>query len=160
MIFIEMGSKDESLHLEQFKEVSRIASLGLGPRLEYRLVLEAYRARRNADYRKAIIEAATALEICLTNRISEEFRKKSISFGAGLLEKLRTLGGRFDLLRLLEIPLPDKDYTRLIVKPRNCVVHRADFPSKPLANQVIAELEDLLRLFSPQLHEATGEDLS
>ena len=99
-IFLEMGGADESLHLEQFREASRIASLGMGPRLEYRLMLEAYSARRNADYRKAIIEAATGLEICLTNRISEEFKKQSIHFGDGLLDKFRTLGGRFDLIRL------------------------------------------------------------
>ena len=157
-ISIEMSSEDESLHLKQFEEASHFASLRLRPRLEYRLMLGAYRARRDADYRKALIEAATALEVCLTNRALEEFAKQGISFGKGLLEKFRTLNGRFELLRLLGVSLPSKSYKDLIVDPRNDVIHRADFPSKKLANQVIAEVEELLRLFSPQLHQPVGEN--
>jgi len=53
------------------------------------MLLEAYAARKNEDYRKAIIEAATALEICLTARISEEFDTLRISFGEQLLQKFR-----------------------------------------------------------------------
>ncbi|MBM4307278.1 MAG: hypothetical protein FJ123_11150 [Deltaproteobacteria bacterium] len=152
-ISIEMSSKDESLHLEQFSEAAQTASKGLLPRLHYRMLLEAYTARRNEDYRKAIIEAATALEACLTVRILEEFNAQGISFGEKLLQKFRMLGGRFELIRLLDISLPEKDYSTLIVNPRNDVIHRASFPDKKLANKIIAEVEELLNLFSPQLYE-------
>jgi hypothetical protein len=118
------------------------------------LLLEAYHARRNGDYRKAIIEAATALEICLSNCAKRELSTQGISFGAELLRrKFRMLSGRFELVRLLGIALPQKDYDKLIVKPRNEVIHLADFPSNSLSNRVIAEVEELLRLLSPQLHE-------
>ena len=110
-------------------------------------------ARRNEDYRKAIIEGATALEVCLTARILEEFDTQGISFGEKLLQKFRMLGGRFELIRLIGVSLPEKDYATLVINPRNDVVHRAAFPDKALANQVITEVEELLQLFSPQLHE-------
>lgn len=152
-ITIEMGGGDEFLHLKQLHEVAQFASSGFHPRLQYRMLLEAYSARRKKDYRKAIIEGAAALEVCLTARILEEFNTQGISFGEKLLQKFRMLGGRFELIRLLEISLPEKDYATLIVNPRNNVIHHATFPDKALANQVITEVEELLQLFSPQLHE-------
>lgn len=148
-----MSGADESLHLEQFKQAAQLSSNFFKPRLHYRMLLESYAARRNEDYRKAIIEAAAALEICLTMRIIEEFNTQNISFGEKLLQKFRMLGGRFELARLLGINLPDKDYVSLVMTPRNEVIHRASFPDKQLANQVITEVEELLHLFSPQLYE-------
>ena len=59
------------------------------------------------------------------------------------------LNGRLELVRLLSILFPEKDYKSLIVEPRNDVVHQANFPDETLADQVIAEVEPLLRLFSP-----------
>ena len=152
-ITIETSDIDESLHWEQFREAAQLASQLLPPRLHYRMLLESYSALKNEDYRKAIIEAATALEICLTMRIIEEFNTQSISFGEKLLQKFRMLGGRFELVRLLEIDLPDKDYVALVMNPRNDVIHRASFPDQKLANKVIKEVEELLHLFSPQLYE-------
>lgn len=152
-ITIEMSSVDESLHLEQYRETTQLASRFLQPRLHYRILLESYSARKSEDYRKAIIEAATALEVCLTMRILEEFNTQGISFGEKLLQKFRMIGGRFELVRLLDISLPGKDYVSLVMNPRNDVIHRASFPNKQLANQVIIEVEELLHLLSPQLYE-------
>ena len=152
-IYITISSSDESLHIEHFRECAQFASEGHQPRLHYRILLEAYCARRHEDYRKSIIEAGTALEVCLTMRIIEEFRLQNIAFGEKLLQKFRMLGGRFELLRILDIQLPDKDYQSLVINPRNDVIHRASFPDKKQANKVISEVETLLRLFSPDLHE-------
>jgi hypothetical protein len=156
-ISIELSQHDYALHLPHLKEVCRLSSSALAPRLEYRMMLEAYQARRNADYRKAIIEAATALEICLTERALAEFSAQGILFGTQLLKKFRMLSGRFELVQLLGIPLPNKDYKSLVITPRNEVIHRADFPNKELANRVIAEVEELLRLFSPQLNQDASD---
>ena len=146
-------AKGGDLQREQFEEISRMSSELLPPRLEYILLLEAYTARRNQDYRKAIIEAANALEVSLTNRISEEFKTQGVAFGEKLLEKYRMLGGRFELARIVGIPLPDKDYTKLVMNPRNDVVHKSGFPDEKLARQVILEVEEILLLFSPTIHE-------
>lgn len=142
---------DTSLNLTNFKEACRLASLKHIPRLEYEILLEAYKARRNSDYRKAIIEAATALEICLTERILKEFDQQAITFGDKLINKFRMLSGRFELIRILGISFPDKDYNRLILTPRNQVTHKAFFPDTGTTNQLISEVEELLRLFSPTI---------
>jgi hypothetical protein len=46
------------------------------------------------------------------------------------------LNGRLELLRLLSILFPEKDYKNLIVERRNDVVHQANFPDETLADQV------------------------
>ena len=153
IIEVLLSGQKETLETSQYREAARLSSQLLPPRFEYMLLLEAYRARKNNDYRKAIIEAANALEICLTARIMDEFDTQNISFGENLLQKFRMLGGRFELIKLLGVPLPDKDYDKLVNKPRNDVVHRGAFPDRTLANQVVTEVESLLHLFSPQLNQ-------
>ena len=98
IILITRVGSNESIHLEEFREACRVASMRFFPRLEYGMLLEAYHARQNADYRKTIIEAGSALEVCLTSRIVEEFKSQRISFGEKLLKKFRMLSGRFELI--------------------------------------------------------------
>lgn len=151
-VSVHLDRAETALNYDQLVEACRLASLQLEPRLEYQMLLCAYEASGKKDYRKAIIESATALEICLTERIYQEFDNQGISFGDKLMKKYRMLGGLFDLIRMLEIGLPDKDYMELIQTPRNRVVHKANFPDARLANQVISEVEELLELFSPVIH--------
>ena len=143
------------LQREQFEEISRMSSELLPPCLEYILLLEAYMARKDKDYRKSIIEAANALEVSLTNRILEEFKSQGVVYGEKILEKYRMLGGRFELAKTVGIPLPDKDYKKLVMEPRNNVVHKAGFPDENLARQVISEVEEVLQLLSPMINETT-----
>jgi hypothetical protein len=84
----------------------------------------------------------------------EEFKFQGVVYGEKILDKYRMLGGRFELAKTVGIPLPDKDYKKLILEPRNNVVHKAGFPDEKLAHQVISEVQEVLRLFSPIIHEA------
>ncbi|MBU2523705.1 hypothetical protein KKG71_00735 [Patescibacteria group bacterium] len=148
-----IDQEDVSLHYAQFVEASKLSSKLLKPRLEYQLLLDAYIARRNHDFRKVIIEGASALEVCLTTRIQEEFDSQGIKFGKKLLDKFRMLSGRFELVRVLGIELPDKDYNTIIINPRNDVVHRASYPDRKTTELFINEVESLMNLFTPQLYE-------
>ena len=70
-----------------------------------------------------------------------------------MLDKFKMLSGRFELIRILGIEIPDKDYNSLIINPRNDVVHRANYPNRQTANLFIKEVEGLIKLFTPQIHE-------
>lgn len=148
-----VSSGTDALRLSQFQQAAFLSSRSLPPRLEYRLLLQAYVARNTADHRKAIIEAANALEVALTSRITEEFRRQEIAFGDALMKKFRMLGGRFELARAMNISLPDINYTELVVTPRNEVIHRSRFPDMNLVNQAIAAVEQLLEVLSPNLEQ-------
>lgn len=150
---IIQSHKDTSLHIDHIKKACFLASQQLQPRLEYEMLLEAYSARKDGDYRKAVIEAATALEICLTEGLLEEFEVKGAkTYGELLLKQYRTLGGRLKLVKLLNIEIPNKNYEELIVVPRNKLVHQAKFPTHAEANQVVNSVEELLSKFSPDFH--------
>ncbi len=149
---VVMSDKDESLHHHQLNEIAHYSSRLIEPKFEYKILLEAYHAQSELDHRKAIIEAANALEICLTSAIMEELNKQNIKFGDKLLQKYRMLGGRFELIKLLEIDIPDKNYEELIIRPRNNVVHRGYYPSRQLSYKVVSEVEELLRIFSPSYY--------
>jgi hypothetical protein len=153
-IYISVIMPDDkyNLNLTKLIEVCNLASSGKIPKLEYKLLLEAYNARLNNDPRKAIIEAANALEVCLTNRIMIEFDNLNIAFGEQLLDKFRMLGGRFNLMKILGINLPTLDYKTKILDPRNDVVHKAKFYDMATANVVILEVEKYLKEFSPSLN--------
>lgn len=147
---------DESLTIKNLKKSAKLASHECHPTLEYKMLLEAYEALRIKDYRKTIIEGAIAVETSLTTRIQEEFDNQGIRFGKKLLNRFRNLGGRFELARMLDIDIPEKDYVKLIMNPRNDVVHRALFPSKKLTNKFLTEVENLLNTLTPQFYEESA----
>ncbi len=152
-----MPTDEKSLHLEQLKKAARYSSDNRQPTLEHRLLLEAYDARSNEDFRKAVIESVNAVEVCLTSCIDKKLDVLCVPFGNKLMSRFRTLGGRLELCEILGIPLPKKDYKSLILEPRNAVMHKGVVPSKAQADQVISEAEELLRSFSPELHESKQE---
>ncbi|MBK8968380.1 MAG: hypothetical protein IPM36_17290 [Lewinellaceae bacterium] len=152
-IIIEIGAKDTSLHLNHLQEACRLASLQAEPRLEYALLLEAYSAKAVGDYRKAIIEAAAALEVALTNRIIQEFQTLNIFFGEALLNKYQTLGRRLELAQLLKILKPDQETRKLIVEPRNEVIHNGVAPDRKMINAAIEKARSLLHFLSPTIHQ-------
>ncbi len=150
---IEIGGKDTSIHLIHLQEACRLASLQAEPRLEYALLLEAYSAKAVGDYRKAIIETATALEVGLTNRIIQEFQTLNIFFGEALLNKYQTLGRRLELAQLLKILKPDQETRKLIVEPRNDVIHKGVAPDRKMINAAIEKASSLLHFLSPTVYQ-------
>jgi len=152
-ITINLTEKDTSLHLNHLQEASHYASLKLEPRLEYALLLEAYSAKALGDHRNAAVEAASALEVCLTSRIRTEFNSLNIGFGDQLLNKYRALGGRLELAKILNILSPDEMQKPKIVTLRNDVVHKGHTPQEVMTEKAIEEVASLLRQLSPTVYE-------
>ena len=100
------------------------ASEGDQPPLARALMTTAIRAAVTANWRVAIIDAATAVEVALTagmaTRLSDEASSRVTK---ALVDRTRTLGNRVDLARKLGMPLPAKIKEDL-VQPRNSVVHQ------------------------------------
>lgn len=146
-VFVPCG--DNSVCLSDLRVAARLGSVGAPPRLEYRLLLGAYEAHVREDFRIVIVEAASAVEVCLERRIRDVCGERSIAFVESLLRKYKTLGGKCELARLLDISFGDIDYWKHIVEPRNRVVHEARYPDLVQANQTLSATEALLRLLAP-----------
>lgn len=100
------------------------ASAGDQPPLARALMTTAIRAAVTANWRVAIIDAATAVEVALTAgmtvRLSDEASSRVTD---ALISRARMLGPRLLLARELGMPLPPK-ISEDLVNRRNAVVHQ------------------------------------
>jgi|GEM_PF-3192792 len=139
---------DTYLKLAQLKQICRLCSSNAQPSLEYSLQLDAYRALRAADYRKAVIDSATAAEVVLTKAIVKWCNENGKD-SEEVLKQKKTLGGRLKLARKHVIPLPSIDLYKLVVEPRNDAVHEGKATIKGTATQAVDAVDDLLALLNP-----------
>lgn len=145
---IQIKTKENAISLNQLTLAIKLAS-NRPINLEDELILSAYNELENNNYRKCVIEAGTSLEVLLTKRIEEEFINQNITFGDKLLEKYKTLSGRFELLNALGVRLPTSDYKTKIIKHRNVAVHTGSTLTKETAKEVIKETEKYIDEFYP-----------
>lgn len=120
------------------------ADSGIGFNLEYQLLLSAYTARKCNQNRRAILDACAAVEIALDKQIEDYCQKVGLDKDI-LFNKYQSLGDKFDLVIKLGISLPQKEYQKLIVKPRNNVIHNREInPSDDTIDEIIECVEDIL----------------
>jgi hypothetical protein len=154
-IVIELSNKDTSLHYPQVVNNCSWASKSWKPRLEYQLLLQAYTSVTEEDWRSVIIESSAALEISLSQRVKNEPSIQGVKFSDKLLKKFRMLSGSFELLDILGIKCPIKDFKTKLLEPRNKVVHKGKFPTKGDALEYLNNVETVLDFFSPKLYDNT-----
>jgi hypothetical protein len=146
-IMIVTGNPDTSAKEDSLAIAARHASLEIPA--EYALQLASYQAFGRKDHRHAIIETAAAAEICLTSAIAQRLQAGGIGYGDKLLSRFRMLGGRFELARMLQIPLGDIDFQKQLIDLRNDVVHKGMAPDHVTAQRAIKCCDDLLAKLSP-----------
>lgn len=100
------------------------ASAGDQPPLARALMTSAIRAATTANWRVAIIDAATATEVALTKgltaRLSATLSPRDVE---KKLDSTHSLGPRIQLAKDLNMPLPTR-ISKDLKDPRNTVVHR------------------------------------
>jgi hypothetical protein len=149
-VTIASSREDTLLNLVQLKQICGLCSSHVRPSLEYSLQLDAYRALRRADYRKAVIDSATTAEVVLTKAIVNRCNELGENPEKRLKERqYRTLGGRLALARTLAISLPGIDLRQQVVEPRNDAVHEGKVMAKSTAIQAVNAVDDLLALLNP-----------
>ena len=88
----------------------------------YTLMLAAYHACDNEDYRSPIILAGTAMEIAIVDRIKRYCNEESID--TNTIFPIGELGKKFRKLKELKIPIPIENYQNDLLDIRNNVVHK------------------------------------
>jgi len=112
---------------------------------EYKLQHSGRKSFLKGDYRRAILDSATAVEIAFTNLILKELETiGKPQFTKKLLGKFRALGGRYELIKLLKIPVPKHNYNKDLIDPRNDTVHKGVVPNKETAQKVLKIADELL----------------
>jgi len=98
------------------------------PVLEYMFLLESNRALQEYNYRKCILDSATALEIGLTNKLDSSLCEGE-QFRRGLLKDYNSLAKKRKLLNSLNINLPVNPQVD-VEEVRNRTIHRGYNPSE------------------------------
>lgn len=131
---------------EQVRAAISFANSGSDLLLEYQMLLSSYCAVNQNQNRRAIMEACAALEIVLIKQINQLCQKGQLPKSSSI-EKM-SLGDRIKLVRENVQGLPKKDYDKIVVNPRNDVMHgRNNFPTDDTTNTLIACIEDILSHF-------------
>jgi hypothetical protein len=147
----------EVLPFELFKyeiEIKEIIEKVASSRIqqtEYKIYLESIAAFNKDEYRRAIIEAATCIELTLTMAITNqlEFLALTESNIKSELKKHPMLGKRIELCKKYNVLLPDIDFENDILVLRNNVLHIGYKPKEEEAKRIINHAKHLLDVFMP-----------
>ena len=143
-VFISKNIVDEAIKYANFNyEIS----------LPFKLIRDAIEHKNNKNYRRAILDSSTAIEISLTKRIEEELKIKNIidpKLNSILLKKFHSLGGRIELIEALniELPRPKKDYLDFISKLRNKAIHSGYLSNDDEVQKFIEIAQEIVIKFS------------
>ena len=121
------------------------------PTTEFKILRESFINFADGDFRSSIIEAGTAVEICLTKLLTEKIGKKlSPDEIEKLLKKFHSLSGRIQLAKVFDISLNEWNDFKEIQGPRNKAVHAGRTPTR-------IELENCLKLSKSFLKKNSKE---
>lgn len=116
------------------------------PLLPFYFILDARSAECQGNYRKSILDAATALELAFTIMIDKFFEGQE-KLRKHLSSKHNSLRLKRELLKVLqiELPFPEKMYLENLDNTRNRVIHAGYNPNE-------SEAENALRISSNTLY--------
>ena len=150
-----LSKEDNSLNSEYLQKILEFTSLEKQTRLEYSILKDARKAMLRRDFRKTIIDAASVVERLLTKKEKELLEKNnSKDFADAILKKYQALGNRLTLANVLNIELPNHDYQKDLVKPRNECIHKGFYPEGTDAEKAYNIAQDTLKWFKiPEVEE-------
>lgn len=115
------------LHLRNIRKGFKRASAGERPLLEHLLLRDAYKYVNKPDYRRCVLDAATATEVAFTNAAVLKLRSKLRPKEAeGIIDLIRGLRRKKDLaisLKLLRLDAKLSTSFEILNKARNDAIH-------------------------------------
>ncbi|WP_017294055.1 hypothetical protein [Geminocystis herdmanii] len=117
----------------EFRDVINVTSLNKKLILEYQLLKNANTELINNNYRKSVLDSATALEVSITNAIRRDLEVNE-EILPHILKKYNGLRQKRELLKLtnntLPSPSPSLDYENGIENLRNNAIHSGKIPTE------------------------------
>jgi hypothetical protein len=144
----------EHISLSDFKQSLIATSENKQPILEYLLLKEAEISLVSENYRKSILDSATALELCLTNTI-----KREIVIDSDLLDEILRLNNSISkkrkLIKFTKQNLPNYNYEKEIEDLRNKAIHIGKNPTKFEAEKAFKISKEVIDCFSVEKFVST-----
>ncbi|MFV8333678.1 hypothetical protein [Flavobacterium sp. GSP14] len=149
------------IYLRHFKfnqnslqEILNITSQKKKPLLPFYFFLDAEKAKFEYNYRKSILDSATAIEISFS-LIIRNFLPYQEKLNKYITAKHNTLRLKRDLLKTLDVKLPftENEYTKNLDEIRNRVIHGGYFPSQSEIQLALKITEQTLYSLFPKKYE-------
>jgi hypothetical protein len=118
------------------------------PPLEWLFLRDARSLHNAGDWRRAVIDAATASEIAITEWLDRRLDATELAVKSALLSRPRPLGPLTDLFSTLGGELP-AGFKNQLVNPRNRAAHGGNFLSAAESEAAINSATTLLTATSP-----------
>jgi hypothetical protein len=142
-----LGDGSQPVDAASWTVIVRSVGEGLDVPDEHRLLSDARAWLRRQDYRRAIIDAASAAELVLTELLDWKLAASSPALDERLSADKRTLTRLKDLLAPL-VPV-DKQRLDRFVTTRNEVMHKSYVSTHAEATEAVAIAEELVALIYP-----------
>jgi hypothetical protein len=144
--------RDDGVKKADLKKVLSITSKNQRLKLEYQLLREAETSLIMRNFRKSILDSASALEIALSNTI-----KKNINVSRELLELILKMNNSIykkrELLKLINITLPSVNYHKDVEELRNQTIHVGYIPNVTEAKNAFDIVKQSLNILSSKRFE-------
>jgi HEPN domain-containing protein len=142
----------EVLDRDQLQRAMDLAGRTARPPAEWLFIRDARSLLRAGEYRRAVIDAATAAELTLTALLDRHFSAKSTdaAISEALLDRSQTLGGRCKLVNEL---IPGKVPARFqqeVTEPRNLAAHTGNMLTRQTGEAAVAKATELVEVVYPR----------
>ena len=121
--------------------------------LAYELLITAYRAMEQNDFRSAVILGGTALEQAILTRMRQEYPSNTKFKKAKGSPKHAMLNGRFNWLAEKKIAIPIPDYKKTIIDIRNDAAHDGIRPTYTETKLCLENCKVLIETYNPYVFE-------
>lgn len=139
---------EEPINMNEFEQTLAKTSENKRLILEYQLLKDANQSLLNDNYRKSVLDCATALELCLTNVL-----KKDLQIKGDLLDKILLMNNSITkkrgLMKYTKHILPKHNYEKDIEGLRNRAIHIGKTPTENEAKkayEIVKEVVDILTI--------------
>ena len=121
--------------------------------LAYELLITAYRAMEQNDFRSAVVLGGTALEQAILKRMRREYPSNKKFKSAKNNSNHCTLNGRFKWLAEKKITIPITDYKKTIIDVRNDAAHDGICPTHAETKLCLENCKVLIETYNPDVLE-------
>lgn len=132
------------IKLTELRSVLKETSINKKLSIEYSFLKDAEEALSKNDSRKAILDAATSLEIALNNYLEKNLKVPDKRLKTEILKLNNSLSKKRQLTTFTSLNLPNLNYQKEVEEFRNRAIHAGKKPNEDEARSVIKIVKESL----------------
>lgn len=152
-IKLRFVESNEAYTIQMVKDLFAFAGDKKEIALAYELLITAYRAMEQNDFRSAVILGGSALEQAILKRMRHEYPSKTKFKKAKGNPHHSMLSGRFNWLAEKKITIPIPNYKKTIIDVRNDAAHDGIRPTHAETKLCLENCKVLIETYNPDVLE-------